>query len=184
MKTKSLRGTGSASAPLFDPRDERMANVKGSGNPPTLKPKRARVVARSKGQRKPFVDGIVNGERVLIAQPRELERGLMMRIRVALATCGGVLVWRNEVGKARRLSDGQIIPMGLGVGSADLIAIVAPYGRLLGVEVKRPKVGRVSPEQQRWMKVVRTYGGVAGVATTVEEALALVDEARRPVEVP
>jgi hypothetical protein len=128
-----------------------------------------------------MLDAIVNGERVILARPKELEKGLMLRIRIALSTVGGVLVWRNEVGNGRRLSDGQIIPFGLGLGSADLIAVVAPYGRLLGVEVKRPGVGRVSDEQKRWLKVVRSYGGVTGVATSVEEALALVEEARQPV---
>lgn len=109
----------------------------------------------------------------------ELEVTLMKRIRRALASEPGVLIWRNEVAKAQRLSDGCIMPFGLGRGSADLVGLVAPFGRFLAVEVKR-KTGRLSDEQKLWIAVVRRTGGVAGVATSVEEALALVAEARLP----
>ena len=41
------------------------------------------------------------------------------------------------------------------------------------IEVKTP-TGRLRPEQEQWMKVVRAAGGIAGVARSVEDAEALV----------
>lgn len=139
-------------------------------------------VAPRKRRNKPsaLMPGVIDGEKVFVARPKaESERALMIRIRVALTSAGGVLIWRNEVAKARRLSDGGVMPFGLGVGSADLVGVVAPYGRFLAVEIKRPRIGKVSEEQGRWIAAVRRHGGVAGVATSVEEALRLLEEARR-----
>lgn len=67
---------------------------------------------------------------------------------------------------------------GLGLGSSDLIGCTGPYGRLLAIEVKAPR-GVLSEEQERFLDVVRRYQGVAGVARSVEEALQLLDRARR-----
>jgi hypothetical protein len=54
-------------------------------------------------------------------------------------------------------------------------------GRFLGIEVKRPGYvpSDVRPEQKLWLAVVRRFGGVTGIASSVEEAMALVMEARR-----
>ena len=66
----------------------------------------------------------------------------------------------------------------LGLGSADLIVVVPPLGRLLAVEVKAPK-GVVSPEQTRWLEQVNRFGAVGGVARSVEAALELLGVVRR-----
>ena len=41
------------------------------------------------------------------------------------------------------------------------------------IEVKT-RTGKLRPEQEQWLKVVRAAGGIAGVARSVEDAEALV----------
>ena len=50
-------------------------------------------------------------------------------------------------------------------------------GVFLAIEVKR-RDGKVDPKQHQWIALVRKFGGVAGVARNVSEALALVNEAK------
>lgn len=95
----------------------------------------------------------------------------MDSIRAALCAVEGVRVWRNNVG----VDTMRGIRYGLGVGSPDLVGIA--WGRFVGLEVKTP-TGRVSKEQTMWLDMVRRFGGVAGVARSVEDALAIVEEAR------
>lgn len=142
-----------------------------------IKTERAKAGRRTSDFAASFLPGVVNGERVLVARlpARESESSLMHRIMIAVSTCGA-LVWRNHVGRGRHAS-GNYVAMGLGVGSADIVGLVPPFGRWLAIEVKAPK-GVVSPEQTRWLELVRRWGGVAGVARSVEDALALVNEAR------
>ena len=103
----------------------------------------------------------------------EREAPIKARIRAALIDAG-CLVWIHDV-------DYRLGKTGLGRGTSDLICIVPPYGRFLGVEVKRPgySPSDVRPEQQSWLAAVRQFGGVSGVATNETEALALVAEARQ-----
>ena len=95
----------------------------------------------------------------------------MDSIRAALCAVEGVRVWRNNVG----VDTMRGIRYGLSVGSPDLVGIA--WGRFVGLEVKTP-TGRVSKEQTMWLDMVRRFGGVAGVARSVEDALAIVEEAR------
>lgn len=130
------------------------------------------VPQRRQRARGDLVDGIVNGERVIIATVRPpREKGIEVQIRVALASAG-IMCMKHNID--RRSTFGT----GLGVGVSDLICVVPPYGRFCAIEVKRPETGRTSEEQVRWMAVVRRYGGVAGVATSVDEAFALIRIAR------
>ena len=49
-------------------------------------------------------------------------------------------------------------------------------GRVIAIEVKRPETrNKLTPEQQEYLDQVRRAGGLAGVATCVEEALAIVE---------
>lgn len=177
MKSKSLRGTGGSSAPLLGLESERMASVARSGNPATLKPKRARVVAQSKGQRKPFVDGIVNGERVHVYQPprRESEKSVEVKARVAIAALG-VMVKKHVVESCYSCGSPPKAGTGLGKGTSDLFCIVPPLGRVVFIEMKRPgySPSDVSDEQRAFIRAVKLFGGIAGVASSVEEAVALV----------
>ncbi len=121
-----------------------------------------------------------NGQAVLEYEPParqvEGEKSLMTRIVTAVAA-SGVIVMRNNVGVAKMA--GGFVRYGLGPGSPDLICIVPPFGKFLGLEVKRPKRGRVEAHQERWHAMARRYGAVCGVVDSVEAALALVEEARR-----
>lgn len=62
-------------------------------------------------------------------------------------------------------------------GVPDLLAIAPKTGRLVGIEVKRPRLGRPTELQLRQIDRINAAGGVAGIATNVEEALALVRRA-------
>lgn len=53
------------------------------------------------------------------------------------------------------------------IGLPDLICIV--HGRFVGLEVKRPKVGRITTLQQAMMEKIRKAGGIAEVVTSVDD---------------
>jgi hypothetical protein len=71
------------------------------------------------------------------------------------------------------LSGAAMIPVGLCVGSADLIGIQCGTGRFFAVEVKTDD-GRVSPDQRRFIDHVIAAGGIAGVCRSVDDAVALL----------
>lgn len=117
------------------------------------------------------------------------EHEIQQRIRLACAGPGSTIrLWRNNVG---RLLDAQGRPVTFGLcpGSADLIGYVpvtitpAMVGQRLAVfaavEVKRPG-GRATPQQSQWLESVRAAGGIAGIATSVAEAQALLGPIVRP----
>lgn len=111
------------------------------------------------------------------------ETALMHLIMVALSEAG-CIVWRNNTGQAWHgavihragkqvtLSDSRMQPYGLCVGSSDLIGITAD-GRFLAVEVKT-STGRATAEQRKFIDAVRLKGGIAGIARSVDEAIALL----------
>lgn len=103
----------------------------------------------------------------------EKEAPIKARIRTALVEAG-CIVWVHDV-------DYRLGKTGLGRGTSDLVCIVPPHGRFLGVEVKRPgySPSDVRVDQRRWLDAVRKFGGVSGIATDVASALALVNEARQ-----
>lgn len=103
----------------------------------------------------------------------ELELPIKKRIREAVAA-EGCIAWIHDV-------DNRQMKTGLGHGTADIICIVPPFGRFLGIEVKRPRYSPsdVSTAQRAWLAAVRRFGGVSGIATDVASALALVAEARQ-----
>ena len=105
------------------------------------------------------------------------ESTLLRRIRLVLGRDPRVALWRNNVGVLRD-ARGTPIRYGLAVGSADLIGLVSPHGRMIALEVKAP-CGRVSAAQQQWLALVRAHGGVAEVVRTVEEAERALDTAAR-----
>ena len=126
--------------------------------------------------KKPSVE--FTGQERLLPGPKmvEMERDVLDQIRTAVIAAGCVCM-RNNSGASK--IGRRFIRWGLGKGSADLICIVPPFGRFLGLEVKRPKHSEVTPDQIVWAQGVRRYGGVAGIVKNVDEALALVAEAKR-----
>lgn len=162
--TKFLQGSGNA--PLFQAHD-----------PAHPSPKRTSQRRKQAGG----LVAIVGGERVLIHEPRQQnERAVEVQVRVALAAAG-VMVMKHTVETCHNCGSKPGKRQGLGIGCSDLICVVPPHGRFLGIEMKRPgyRPSDVKEHQHRWLAVVRRFGGVTGVAASVEEAMALVEEARR-----
>lgn len=112
------------------------------------------------------------------ARKAEPEASVLARVKAALARVGGVHVMPNRL--TSRKMQGRWVSFGLGKGSSDLVAIVAPYGRWLCIETKKSKGGIVSDDQKSWLAMMERYGAVVGVCTTPEQALELVVKARRP----
>ncbi len=83
----------------------------------------------------------------------------------------GVTCWRNNTGMALSSYKGKTRAIRYGtVGSADIIGLIAPQGRFLGVECKR--VGKEpSDDQKAWLAAVREAGGVALVAHSLQELM-------------
>lgn len=104
----------------------------------------------------------------------QLESEIQAQIRLALGREPDLVLWRNNTGVAHE--DGRRIRYGLTVGGADLIGILT--GRFIALEVKRPKKGRESEEQQMFMQLVRAKGGFAAFVRSVDEARAAIQRAR------
>lgn len=85
-----------------------------------------------------------------------------------------IFAWRNNTGAVVAENKGKkrFFRFGL-VGSADILAILPPNGRLLAIECKRE--GNVPTEaQRRFLEQIKASGGLATVVYSladVEEAL-------------
>jgi hypothetical protein len=104
-------------------------------------------------------------------------------IRLAINR-GDTRVFRNHCGRVQDARSGRWHVFGLAPGSSDLIGIrrvrITPemvgqtVGLFVAVEVKSPTGGRVSPEQSAFLDFVTGFGGIAGIAKSADEALAIV----------
>jgi len=70
----------------------------------------------------------------------------------------GIYHWRNSTG-AVKIGTGRFMKFGK-KGSSDILGIL-PGGRLLCVECKAPKNGRLSPEQKQFIDDVTKAGALA-----------------------
>lgn len=125
-----------------------------------------------------------------------LETKIQNSIRLALSKAG-ITSWRNETGKfwsgkvihkensSITLTNAAMIPVGLCVGSSDLICITPKtitqdmVGEKIGVftaiEVKTYRKGsEASDDQTKFINHVKKMGGIAGIARSEEEALELL----------
>jgi len=112
------------------------------------------------------------------------ETTLQQQIRLAIGTNPDAKLFRNQVGSLPDPRTGRLVTFGLARGSADLIGwrtvVVTPdmIGQRLAVftsiEVKTP-TGRIRPEQHAWIGAVHGAGGIAGVARSVPDALAILE---------
>lgn len=103
-----------------------------------------------------------------MAEPTQripLEKAIVSQIVRVLSSAGVAWVMKTH-GSAYQRS-----------GVPDLLAIAPKTGRLVGIEVKRPCLGKATELQLRQIDRINAAGGVAGIATCVEEALALVRRA-------
>lgn len=101
-----------------------------------------------------------------------LESAVQAQIRLQLNATGRCRLVRNNVGVNVEAG----VRYGLGNGSPDLVGVLRG-GRSFCIEVKRSKGGRVSPAQVAWWRAYRAWGGLGGVANSLEEAFRLLDEA-------
>lgn len=100
------------------------------------------------------------------------ETQISLAIREALLATGKVVLWRNNTG---RLQDrtGRWVTYGLGVGGADLVGMLKGSGRFFACEIKLPGKS-LTPEQVAWHRIVNASGGLAFVAHSVDEAMAVL----------
>ena len=105
------------------------------------------------------------------------EQTIQQQIRLELGV-GPVRLWRNNVG-ALRDERGRLVTYGLCKGSSDLIGLrqLRIEERHLGLELAvfcaleiKAVGGRPTAEQRQFLEVIRSRGGLAGVARSVEEA--------------
>jgi hypothetical protein len=80
------------------------------------------------------------------------------------------IVWRQTVGTFQR--GGRWVTVGE-KGMPDVMGMTTD-GRLFGVEVKGDG-GTVAKEQWRWAECISRYGGRAGIATSPESAVAIIE---------
>ena len=111
------------------------------------------------------------------------ETTLQQQIRLALGTRPDLRLFRNNTGTLPDPRTGRPVQFGLARGSADLIGLrtvtITPdmVGQQVAVftsiEVKTPK-GRPTAEQQNWLNMVRSLGGIAGIARSIQDANEIV----------
>ena len=108
------------------------------------------------------------------------EQEIQNHIRLAIGSLPDVRIWRNNTG---RLTDKRGIPVsfGLAVGSADLVGLLAPHGRLLSLEVKTAK-GKTTQAQDDWADIVRQFGGFACTVRSTQDALEAIERARNGLD--
>jgi hypothetical protein len=117
------------------------------------------------------------------------ETPTLQRIRLALSKIAGCRIFRNNVGMGREMKGPGIIRFGLFPGSADLIGFktvkIEPHhvGKHFAVfvscEVKNSQGGKTTLEQHNWKEQVLKHGGIAVIASSVEEAEKAINEDSR-----
>jgi hypothetical protein len=125
------------------------------------------------------------------------EQVLQQRLLLRFGSLPDLRIWRSNTGVAwqpitpaarkafvdlRQRMAGGFRPVTYGVeGQTDIMGVLAPRGRAVGIEVKAED-GRTSPAQDRWRDMIVKHGGIYVLAkgATAEEAVAqALDEARR-----
>lgn len=95
----------------------------------------------------------------------------MNEIQVALSEYGRC--FRANVGSVR-MANGRYFSTGLPRGFSDLFG-VRHDGKAFFVEVKT-ETGRVSKDQQNFIRVMKELGALAGVARSVDDAIEIVQQ--------
>lgn len=110
-----------------------------------------------------------------------LETEIQRQIELAIGAEPDLLLLRNSVGLAKYFDDKELkewkVPYGLGVGSPDLVAILAPRGTWFCLEVKCPGE-KARPEQEKCHRTWKQFGAFVAVVHGVDEARAALKEAR------
>lgn len=112
--------------------------------------------------------------------PVPLERVIQKAILAHLSLDKTLKVERCNTGAAMLPGrNGKMMPVRFGEpGSPDLRLVIAPRGLAGFLEVKRPG-GKQSDDQRAWEASCVAVGGGYAVVTSVDEALAAVEEMRK-----
>lgn len=113
-------------------------------------------------------------------QPAQLERDIQHAIRLELGKHTDLVLFRNSAGVATMTDEqgrDRTQRFGLAVGMPDLVGVLGPGGRWVGLEVKRPGQ-KPRREQLACHELLRRFGAFVAVVTSVEEALAALERAR------
>lgn len=96
----------------------------------------------------------------------------MLRACVSALEAAGALVLRVQSGRVKvRGGWMQLAPE----GTPDLLVVVPPHGRLLGLEVKAAR-GRVRPSQVTWADAARRHGAAVRIVRSSVEAVSAYRE--------
>jgi hypothetical protein len=118
------------------------------------------------------------------------EAEILKEILLALGQRSDMRVWRNNTGmlwsgaKVRKVEragmakveKGDILiksgyPVRFGLpGSADILGVIAPSGKIIAIEVKT-ETGKQSAQQKAFAKMIRRMGGVYILARSADEAV-------------
>ena len=90
----------------------------------------------------------------------------------------GRLAWHLDLWPMCNAMDNRRISTGLGPGSTDIVCILAPMGRWVCLEVKKPGE-KPRPNQAKWLERARKMGAFAACVTSVDEAEAAYSRARK-----
>jgi hypothetical protein len=110
------------------------------------------------------------------------ERRIQSEIQLAASAGGGpARLWRNNTG-ALKDARGQLVRYGLCPGSSDLIGfrtiVITPdmVGQRIAVfsAVEVKDRGKATEQQQAFINLVHQAGGMAGIARSVPDALAIL----------
>jgi len=110
----------------------------------------------------------------------ELESTTQAKIRQAVNLLPYARLVRNNTGKVKT-ADGKWITYGLGNGGADLVGWVTMHNglaRVLCIEVKRPKGGKVAADQIAWLTSINKHGGAGAICRSAEQAVEFAERAR------
>ena len=85
----------------------------------------------------------------------------------------GNYVWRTNTGSIKT-EKGHMVHMAR-KGTSDILGLTKT-GRFVAIEVKKPETRKnVTVYQQMFLDEIKRYGGIAGVATSPEEALSIIE---------
>ena len=102
------------------------------------------------------------------AKSKPLEADSLREVMQALKTHELLAWWERQNTGAAKVG-GRFIKYGW-IGCSDILGQLKD-GRLLAVECKRPKGGKLSSDQLHFLDMVRNHGGVAFVATNLHDVL-------------
>lgn len=105
------------------------------------------------------------------------EKQLQSSIIEYLNYSGKCYVWNVNSGSIKINTDkGSRFFKGAPTGHSDIQGIHRDSGKFIAIEVKLPKRKKyVTDMQQEFLDKVTMFGGIAGVATTPEEAMQIIE---------